>query len=531
MKILKNKIFKFLFKKKSSSKVPKNEENDKNDDINDINVSTNDKTINNKKDDDDIIKQMEKIIENYSKFFTIGKLNKDVIIDYYKKNGNFNTKGIDPYEMSNMFKLFDNCLECGKTNTYKYWCQECNSQRFQKDFSNWTSGNKFIDNFIQRSQLQARNNNEVMEWIPYNRFKDIKFLAQGGFSTVFEAIWLDGAIEKWDYENQQWCRQVHLIDNPDHPDSGIPVVFKSLDNSSDISEDFLYEWETWLKGIHKSMNDTTPFIQIVGITQDPDTLNYMIIMFLAPLGSLKSNLKIKKYNPNDKFTNLFNISRQLNAIHKLDLIHGDFHNGNILFFNYEYGLISDFGLCRPVESVASDDVFGVLPYIAPEVLRGKPYTKAADIYSFGIIMWEMVSGISAFHNITHDLSLSLEICEGFRPKIVKGTMPEYVKLMNRCWNNNPDKRPTADELSKIFEKWSDKFPIELDEEKRKPVPENESEVIYHPEAYYISRKIDYTNKINEILAQNELSDKIEILDDNIDDNDSLENYIIEDDYY
>ncbi|PKK79032.1 hypothetical protein RhiirC2_674360 [Rhizophagus irregularis] len=146
-------------------------------------------------------------------------------------------------------------------------------------------------------------------------------------------------------------------------------------------------------------------------------------------------------------------------------------------------------------------------------------------------MWEMVSGISAFHNITHDLSLSLEICEGFRPKIVKGTMPEYVKLMNRCWNNNPDKRPTADELSKIFEKWSDKFPIELDEEKRTPVPENESEVIYHPEAYYISRKIDYTNKINEILAQNELSDKIEILDDNIDDNDSLENYIIDDDYY
>ncbi|CAB4414285.1 unnamed protein product [Rhizophagus irregularis] len=70
-------------KSKSSSKVPKNEENDKNDDINDINVSTNDKTINNKKDDDDdIIKQMEKIIENYSKEFTIGKLNKDVIIDY-----------------------------------------------------------------------------------------------------------------------------------------------------------------------------------------------------------------------------------------------------------------------------------------------------------------------------------------------------------------------------------------------------------------------------------------------------------------
>lgn len=239
MKILKNNIFKILFKKKSSSKIPKNDKHDKNDNIN-VNISTNDKIINNKKDDD-IIKQMEKIIDSYSNEFTIGKLNKDVIIDYYKKNGNFNSKGIEPYEMSNMFKLFDNCLECGKTNTYKDWCQECNSQRFQKDFSNWTSGNKFIDNFIQKSQLRARNNNEVMEWIPYNRFKDIKFLAQGGFSTVFKAIWLDGAIEKWDYENQQWYRQVHLSDDPDDPDNGIPVVLKSLDNSSNMSEDFLYE--------------------------------------------------------------------------------------------------------------------------------------------------------------------------------------------------------------------------------------------------------------------------------------------------
>ena len=70
----------------------------------------------------------------------------------------------------------------------------------------------------------------------------------------------------------------------------------------------------------------------------------------------------------------------------------------------------------------------VLPYIAPEVLCGKPYTKAADIYSFGIIMWEMTSGVLAFHNIPHDLNLSLDICKGIRPEIIEGTMPEYVEL-------------------------------------------------------------------------------------------------------
>ena len=55
--------------------------------------------------------------------------------------------------------------------------------------------------------------------------------------------------------------------------------------------------------------------------------------------------------------------------------------------------------------------------MAPEVLRGKPYTKAADIYSIGIIMWEITSGVPAFHNIPHDLNLSLDICKGIRPKL------------------------------------------------------------------------------------------------------------------
>ena len=43
--------------------------------------------------------------------------------------------------------------------------------------------------------------------------------------------------------------------------------------------------------------------------------------------------------------------------------------------------------------------------MAPEVLRGKPYTKAADIYSFGTIMWEFSSGIPAFNNVTLDYNL------------------------------------------------------------------------------------------------------------------------------
>src|SRR4051794_9587251 len=94
------------------------------------------------------------------------------------------------------------------------------------------------------------------------------------------------------------------------------------------------------------------------------------------------------------------------------------------------------------------------------------------IYSYGIIMWEMTSGVPAFHNIPHDLNLSLNICRGTRPEIIEGIIPEYVELMKRCWDNDPEKRPTANELSNIFDKWREIYPIEKDKKKRIPIPGN-----------------------------------------------------------
>src|SRR2546421_11133360 len=90
------------------------------------------------------------------------------------------------------------CPECNKPNSGYEWCNQCNAKRFQQDFPNWTSGNIYIDNFIQETQLNAKSMPHVLEWIPYNRLTNIKYLAKGGFSTVYNAIWLDGYISYWD---------------------------------------------------------------------------------------------------------------------------------------------------------------------------------------------------------------------------------------------------------------------------------------------------------------------------------------------
>ncbi|GES98969.1 kinase-like domain-containing protein [Rhizophagus clarus] len=442
----------------------------------------------------------------------------------FKNFRNNNSNALSKY--GHKINKYGLCFECNRPNTGYSWCKNCNSKKFQQDFDKWTSGNKFIDKFIKVAQLKAENQFEVIEWIPYNRLRNIKYLAKGGFSTIYKAIWLDGYIDYWDIDAQTWDRHTSSYLSGDYEIAkekdiksplnkneveGIHVALKSLNNSSTIDADFLNELKN-----HVLFNTST-VVRIYGITQDPETSNYMIVMELMKGGNLRSNLLIKKYNPFEKYENLVDIARVLLSIHKCNLIHGDFHSGNILLLSerHHISFISDFGLSRPVDKIAnSNEIYGVIPYLAPEVLRGKPYTKAADIYSFGIIMWEFTSGVPAFNNRSHDFDLSLDICKGSRPKVVEGTLPAYARLMKRCWDSDPNKRPSADELVEILTCWFDYYPkAHLLGHERTPVPSNEPITKNHPLSCYTSRKINYSAKLNEILNKEELSAKYVIVEE------------------
>jgi serine/threonine protein kinase len=173
----------------------------------------------------------------------------------------------------------------------------------------------------------------------------------------------------------------------------------------------------------------------------------MIVLDYAKNGSLRNFLRTNhnKLNFESRICFIHSIAFGLYRIHKMGLIHRDFHTGNLLYMGGIY--ITDMGLCKPANYSASEsDIIGVLPYMAPEILRGKSYAKAADIYSFGMIMYEIFSGLPPYHDIRHDNNLAVKICLGLRPRFNIKVPQLIVHLMRRCLDANPLNRLTAMEI-------------------------------------------------------------------------------------
>ncbi|GBB92183.1 hypothetical protein RclHR1_01980008 [Rhizophagus clarus] len=292
-------------------------------------------------------------------------------------------------------------------------------KRKQDNFKNWSSGNKIIDEFIQQSQLNAVHYKKCLEWIPFEKFQNITYIAEGGFGKIYSAEWPEGFIWYWDIKNHQWYKH--------HWDK---YALKSLKNSSNISSDFLNEIKSYLQ-IY--LND---IIQCYGITQDSNTREYIMVLKYCSVGNLRNYLNTSKHYINyaTKIDKLKQIARGLLDIHNAGKKR----------------------MCQPANKEKSgkeEGIYGVLPYMAPEALREHQYTKAADIYSFGIVMNEFLSEEIPFNDIPHDEFLVIKICIGFRPKISEDIPKLLTNLIIRCWDAEIKNRPTTKELYQVLTKW------------------------------------------------------------------------------
>ncbi|CAG8590845.1 8050_t:CDS:2, partial [Racocetra fulgida] len=253
---------------------------------------------------------------------------------------------------------------------------------------------------------------DFIEWIPYSNINiDKNPIAKGHNSKVF--------IGKWE--------------------ESINIVLKVLKESKNFKSEFLNEFNIHYKCLGKCA------IPFYGLTEHMQ--GYAMVLKRAIHGDLRMYINKNKLTWPNKIEILSSIAKSLHRLHELNIIHRDFHCGNILIDDDAKVFISDFGISR-----SDGSIIGVLPYIAPEILSGKQYTKKSDIYSFGIIMWDLTSTHRPFWDRPYDTSLALEIiCKDLRPEVVEGTPEVYKNTMKKCWDSDPLERPDSSDLIELID--------------------------------------------------------------------------------
>ncbi|UZO07715.1 uncharacterized protein OCT59_027991 [Rhizophagus irregularis] len=129
------------------------------------------------------------------------------------------------------------------------------------------SGNKVIDDIIRNTRVNFVKSSicRILEFVPYDQFKNIEFIAEGGFSKIYKAIWVDGPIDT-----------LNSTDNIVR-EKNYTVVLKKLNNSKNITSKELNEFKVYYQ-IFSSNYTTYGISECFGITQDPITKDMMIIM-------------------------------------------------------------------------------------------------------------------------------------------------------------------------------------------------------------------------------------------------------------
>ncbi|KAI0241093.1 Mitogen-activated protein kinase kinase kinase 7 [Lamellibrachia satsuma] len=141
------------------------------------------------------------------------------------------------------------------------------------------------------------------------------------------------------------------------------------------------------------------------------------------------------------------------------LIHRDLKPPNLLLINCGTELkICDFGTaCEPATHMTNNK--GSAAWMAPEVFEGSNYSEKCDIFSWGIILWEVLTRRKPFDEIGGPaFRIMWAVHNGTRPPLIKGCPPPLQVLMTKCWSSNPMERPSMSEVVRIMSHLASFYP-------------------------------------------------------------------------
>ncbi len=237
------------------------------------------------------------------------------------------------------------------------------------------------------------------------------------------------------------------------------VAVKELTGTLTVeAEKELYQEAGIMAHLSQVTKEPYPTVQLFGLVVEKEKSMYALVMEYMSYGTLFELLQRWPKLPEDLMYQIaLDIANGLDLLHRQSILHRDLRSHNVLLRIYAgrvRGTLSDFGLSTVKNSVRTTTTQrkenqGTLAWMAPELLkRGGKSSPASDIYSYGMLLWELVThGIPFADSAGNpDLIRQWVLLDREREKIPTHCPHVFAKIIQRCWEEKPDNRITLTEI-------------------------------------------------------------------------------------
>ncbi|KAE8981530.1 hypothetical protein PF002_g24224 [Phytophthora fragariae] len=192
-------------------------------------------------------------------------------------------------------------------------------------------------------------------------------------------------------------------------------------------------------------------VQFLGSASAPP--RYCLVFEFMAGGSLAELLRRSKKTPLDWFQLATDVAQGVAYLHEHSVLHRDLKSSNVLLDARGAAKIADFGLSCVLELGRSADLTaetGTYGWMAPEVIRHESYSSKADVYSFAVVLWELLARDVPFKGQT-PMQTAMAVAEQqMRPALPRQTPPKIAELIEHCWNQDPTRRPDFSSILKVL---------------------------------------------------------------------------------
>ncbi|KAI2488907.1 protein tyrosine kinase [Fragilaria crotonensis] len=271
------------------------------------------------------------------------------------------------------------------------------------------------------SGFEHASEDRVVPLIPFEELMLIETLGMGRVSTIYRAAW----------QKRKTDGEASLL-------TGVKMVALKVATINQVTGDTLHVDELRREADIAAMLNHPNICDLVGVAADSECfcLAYEYCEGGSLLSLMSDTARYYEYLPL-----ALDIANGMAYLHSRQVIHRDLKPSNVLLTRDRRAKISDFGMSVANQGQELTAETGTYRYMAPEVIRHESYSSNADVYSFGILLWQLITREVPFSTMT-PIQAAFSVAQGRRPEIPTSTPPRLREIISACWDQDAHMRPS-----------------------------------------------------------------------------------------